>query len=121
MNGSGSTRQADSPPLTLNERLEAFRRSDAERDALLQNVLQAYSQLQQEYETKCIDYDDAVEARRRWQSEASDAKRYVQILQRNSDTNPFVLALIDGDGALFQDALYKAGSNGGKQAGPQLR
>lgn len=36
------------------------------------------------------------------------------------DSSPFALALIDGDGAVFQDHLLKAKSDGGSEAAYQL-
>ncbi|GAB7353105.1 hypothetical protein MBLNU459_g3647t1 [Dothideomycetes sp. NU459] len=56
----------------LGAKLDAFRRSDAEREALVQ------------------------------------------------EDSPFILALIDGDGAIFHDHLYKAGSEGGADAAHEL-
>lgn len=41
-------------------------------------------------------------------------------LNRSQEANPFVLALIDGDGAIFQDALLRAVINGGTEAGHLL-
>ncbi|KAL9077342.1 MAG: hypothetical protein Q9157_003378 [Trypethelium eluteriae] len=46
----------------------------------------------------------------------SDAERQSLV----EDSNPFVLALIDGDGAIFQDALLKEGRDGGADAAHRL-
>lgn len=89
-----------------------------------QDVLQRLQELEYRYQEKCSDYDNEVESRRIWQSKAAEAQRYVQSIQRSSvsdsllcmttencsidfvqDTNPFVMALIDGDGALVSSNL----------------
>lgn len=36
------------------------------------------------------------------------------------DNNPFILALIDGDGVIFQESLLRAGQDGGSQAAHAL-
>jgi len=36
------------------------------------------------------------------------------------DNNPFILALIDGDGVIFQESLLKAGKDGGSDAAHAL-
>ncbi|KAI8198975.1 hypothetical protein KHU50_008211 [Colletotrichum sp. SAR 10_65] len=59
---------------------------------------------------------------------ANDLTQYVRQLElfRHQDhardqmigeSNPFVFVIIDGDGAVFQDMLLKAGADGGSQAG----
>ena len=45
------------PPSYL-ERLEAFRNSDAERDALVAEVLRKYEELKLKYDEKCDDYSN---------------------------------------------------------------
>jgi hypothetical protein len=57
------------------DRLEAFRKSDAERDALLVEVIRKYEELQLKYAEKCDDFSNEVESRRMWQSKASSHER----------------------------------------------
>ncbi|KAF1823683.1 uncharacterized protein K489DRAFT_394208 [Dissoconium aciculare CBS 342.82] len=85
-------------------RLEVFRKSDAERDALLQEVEQT------------ADYNNEKDSRRLWQSKANTSQRLLDQHNKQSATSNFAVALIDGDGALFQDYLYKQGTNGGAEA-----
>lgn len=102
------------------ERLEAFRRSDAERDSLVAELLRGNEELQIKYTEKCDDYNDAVHSRRMWQSKASLVERQLSELVQASGSNPFALAIIDGDGAVFQDYLYAMGKDGGADAAHQL-
>lgn len=53
------------------EQFDAFRKHDAARDTLIQDVIRAYEELQLKYTEKCDDYSNEVESRRMWQSKAS--------------------------------------------------
>ena len=51
-------------PSSYVGRLEAFRKTDAERDALVAEVVRQYEELQLKYAEKCDDYNNEVESRR---------------------------------------------------------
>lgn len=53
-----------------SDRLESFRQSDAERDALVTEVIRKYEELQLKFNEKCDDYNNEVESRRMWQAKA---------------------------------------------------
>lgn len=57
------------------ERLEAFRRTDTERDALVAEVIRKYEELELKFAEKCDDYNNEVESRRMWQNKASNHER----------------------------------------------
>lgn len=56
---------------SYSEQLEAFRQSDATRDALVAQVLTEYEELKVKIEEITDDYKNEVESRRMWQSKAS--------------------------------------------------
>ncbi|KAJ0145640.1 hypothetical protein CTA2_1004 [Colletotrichum tanaceti] len=91
------------------QRLEDFHRSDIARDQMIQDLVIRHGQLQALYRDKCDDYSNEVESRRMWQTKANNLVR--------EETNPFVFVIIDGDGAVFQEALLKRGAEGGAEAG----
>ncbi|KAF2139644.1 uncharacterized protein K452DRAFT_289641 [Aplosporella prunicola CBS 121167] len=105
---------------SLDQKLESFRRSDQERDALLQEIVRQYEQLKLAFNEKCSDLDNEVQARRYWQSQFNESTRAQAVMRQQADHNPFVLVLIDGDGAIFQDAFLKAGADGGSEAASKL-
>lgn len=70
LNMNGHTNQA-----SYGERLEAFRKSDTERDALVAEVIRKYEELQLKFAEKCDDYNNEVESRRMWQNKASSHER----------------------------------------------
>ncbi|KAF4828203.1 hypothetical protein CGCTS75_v007569 [Colletotrichum tropicale] len=100
--------------------LELFRHQDHARDQMIGEILTRYEHLQRAYQEKCDDYSNEVESRRMWQTKAGTYDREMQALSKSlktTESNPFVFVIIDGDGAVFQDMLLKAGADGGSQAG----
>lgn len=73
------------------------------------------------YNEKCGDFDNEVQARRYWQQQFSEASRALVMTRHQADNSPFVLALIDGDGAIFTEALLRAGAEGGSDAAHKLQ
>ncbi|KAK4995103.1 hypothetical protein LTR66_005011 [Elasticomyces elasticus] len=98
--------------------LEAFRKSDAERDKLVQELLEQYAKLQADYSDKCNDYENERASRKMWQDKERASSQALAAARQ--DASPFVVALIDGDGAIFQDALLAAGASGGADASHKL-
>jgi hypothetical protein len=66
------------------DRLQAFRESDKERDALVSDLIKKYQDLQTKYDEKCDDYDNEVESRRIWQSNAKESSRELLTLRQAS-------------------------------------
>ena len=101
-----------------SERLEAFRQSDADRDALVAEVIRKYEEIQLKYDEKCDDYNNEVESRRMWQTKAksheqalanhkqasvgghSVSRTFVERTNSRQGSNSFVLVVLDGDGAV---------------------
>ena len=69
---------------TYLDRLQSFRESDKERDALVSDLIKKYQDLQTKYDEKCDDYDNEVESRRTWQSSARDSSRELVTLRQAS-------------------------------------
>ncbi|KAI5273960.1 hypothetical protein E4T47_02870 [Aureobasidium subglaciale] len=134
--GSGQTNgQSDHQSFLghLESQLDSFRKSDAQRDALVQEVIHKYVELQQQYHNKFEDYENELASRRMWQAQARNLERSLQttnmglnyfcqkiVADNGQEASGFVLALIDGDGAIFHDYLYKAGNDGGADAAQKL-
>ncbi|ROT38471.1 hypothetical protein SODALDRAFT_333058 [Sodiomyces alkalinus F11] len=82
----------------------------------LQELISQYENLKKAYADKCADYNNEVESRRMWQSKASIAMEEKMAITRATESNPFVYAIIDGDGAIFNDNLLAKGAEGGAEA-----
>lgn len=62
-------------PSDYAARLEAFRKSDSDRDALVEELIKNYETLKLKYDQKCDDYNNEVESRRMWQGKANANER----------------------------------------------
>lgn len=82
----------------------------------VQEVLRDYERLSLAYQEKCNDHENEAQSRRNWQSQCTSLTRILQA----GESNAFILALIDGDGAIFQDMLLQAGAEGGSDAAHKL-
>ena len=71
-------------PSYYTRRLEAFRQSDRERDAMLAEVLERFNDLQHKYNEKCDDYNNEVESRRLWQNNARVSDRALAEIKQAS-------------------------------------
>ncbi|KAF2772936.1 hypothetical protein EJ03DRAFT_286542 [Teratosphaeria nubilosa] len=107
-------------PPSYNERLDAFRKSDAERDALVGEIIQKYEELRTKYDEKCDDYHNEVESRRMWQVKAKEGEKALTEHRKTSSSSNFVLCLLDGDGAIFADYLYALCTDGGAEGAHAL-
>ncbi|KXL46403.1 hypothetical protein M433DRAFT_88094 [Acidomyces richmondensis BFW] len=103
-------------PLDYAARLDAFRKSDSERDALVADLVKNYESLKLKYDQKCDDYNNEVESRRMWQNKANANERALNEHRVASGSNNFALCVLDGDGAVFSDYLYSTVKDGGAEA-----
>ncbi|KAF4552190.1 Hypothetical protein D9617_11g010390 [Elsinoe fawcettii] len=104
------------PGFDFSHRLEAFRRSDRERDQLMEDLIKAYQSLDNKLQETTSDLANEQQSRREWQRQAQHASESLNRSQQAQGSSPFVLVLIDGDGAPFLDELYTKGEEGGKEA-----
>ncbi|KAF2101400.1 hypothetical protein NA57DRAFT_72843 [Rhizodiscina lignyota] len=104
----------------VNAQLRAFKDSDERRDAFVQDLVKRYSDLQIAHRALVHDFENEKQSRRTWQERFEVVERTTNILQGNVNNNCFALALIDGDGAIFQDALLQSANEGGSDAAHKL-
>lgn len=62
-------------PSSYAARLDAFRRSDAERDALVVELVKEVSELKLKYDEQTDDYNNEVASRRMWQAKAAQSEK----------------------------------------------
>ncbi|KAB8343133.1 hypothetical protein FH972_022726 [Carpinus fangiana] len=97
----------------IEKSLEDFRETD--------KLLRKLREQQDVLRTLQDDYENERESRINWQKKARDQEQQYNDIKLQSDAGPFVLALIDGDGAPFLDALIQAhGESGGADAAHKL-
>ncbi|QPC70700.1 hypothetical protein HYE68_001452 [Fusarium pseudograminearum] len=86
------------------DKLAEFRRDNA-----LNDLLDQYTVLIEDYRRLKSDYEEEREGR----------ERYKQ-LARGQERNPFALVVVDGDGYIFDERFVKDGEEGGSRAAKQL-
>ncbi|CAI6328037.1 unnamed protein product [Periconia digitata] len=103
-------------------RMRDFQASDEARQKLFADLIHQYAELQEDHSNLQNDYASERDNRRAYQRKVDSMERQVTQNQQEMDNNSFVLALIDGDGVIFQDALLKeAANNGGSEAASRLQ
>lgn len=63
------------PSSNYSERLQAFRKSDEERDQLVTEIIQKYDELKLKYDERHDDWQNEVASRRMWQSKAQSSEQ----------------------------------------------
>ncbi|KAF9766626.1 hypothetical protein IL306_000949 [Fusarium sp. DS 682] len=86
------------------DKLAEFRNNNA-----LNDILDQYAVLIEDYKRLKSDYEEEREGR----------ERYKQ-LARGQERNPFALVVVDGDGYIFDERFVKDGEEGGSRAAKQL-
>ncbi|KAF1923758.1 uncharacterized protein M421DRAFT_405072 [Didymella exigua CBS 183.55] len=101
--------------------MESFRAVDHARENLVNELIEKFSSLMREHLELKSDYLSERDNRRNYQSRVEEVHRAMSEHERQVDSSSFVLALIDGDGAIFQDSLLQAaGGDGGSEAASRL-
>jgi hypothetical protein len=83
-------------------------------------MVQRLALLDDEYKTKCRDYDNERTFRHHWQERAEAAERELNTQRTTVESGSFVQVLIDGDASYFQDCYIKAGAAGASEAAHKL-
>ncbi|UPX18547.1 uncharacterized protein EKO05_0008842 [Ascochyta rabiei] len=101
--------------------MDSFRAADHARETLVNELIEKFSSLLREHDELKSDYLSERDNRRNYQNRVEEAQRVVGGRDRQLDASSFVLALIDGDGAIFQDTLlHAAAGDGGSEAASRL-
>ncbi|KAL1795878.1 hypothetical protein ACET3X_006102 [Alternaria dauci] len=105
----------------LVHQMQTFRASDEAREHFVSEILAKYQALSEELGNLKNDYLSERDIRRNYQRTVEEKQGLVGDYERQLEASSFVLALIDGDGAIFQDALLQAaGGDGGSEAASRL-
>ncbi|KAI0583435.1 hypothetical protein TUN199_05715 [Pyrenophora tritici-repentis] len=105
----------------LLHQMQSFRASDEAREQFVSEILSKYQALAEEHANLKNDYLSERDIRRNYQRTVDEKQALVGEHERQLQASSFVLALIDGDGAIFEDALLQAaGGDGGSEAASRL-
>ncbi|CAN8099631.1 unnamed protein product [Discula destructiva] len=104
------------------ERLQAAEHAEAERQHIINRILQETRVLQERYNDLAADYEGQKVANRQWLQSNMAMQRQIDDLRRSQmEATPLVGVFIDGDGAKFHESLVKLGSEGGEKAAHALQ
>ncbi|KAJ5055957.1 hypothetical protein J3E74DRAFT_253569 [Bipolaris maydis] len=106
---------------SFKEHMQRFRASDEAREQFVSELVAKYAALSDQYADLKNDYLSERDNRRNYQKTLEEKLALVADCERQLDAGSFVLALIDGDGAIFQNALLQAAdADGGSEAASRL-
>lgn len=74
----------ESPNAYLSQRLEGFRKADADRDAFVSDLFEQYRLLSSRFEEICSDFNNEQESRRMWQLKAGTSDRALAELRQSA-------------------------------------
>jgi hypothetical protein len=135
--------QLDSSPSTMDDNITAeylaqlqnFRQHDKNREDMVVELVTKYEELRVRFDQQSDDYNNEMESRRMWHKKYNTARKENSEFKNHSvcplsllcylidmfqDSNPIVFAIIDGDGAVFDDQLLAKGEEGGEEAAHRL-
>lgn len=75
---------AESPPSDLLAKLQAFRRSDDDRDQMVEQLIMDFALLKNDYQDKCNDYESETHSRRKWQNQYREAESALTSMRQSS-------------------------------------
>ncbi|KAF3766865.1 hypothetical protein M406DRAFT_327981 [Cryphonectria parasitica EP155] len=98
-----------------------FSRADSDRDILFNQLLNGYEALLNENTKVIQELKDVKEKRFLWQSQARSFKSELALTESTTDFRPFVVMIMNGDGAHFKDDFFRQGETGGESAAKELK
>ncbi|KAK2740130.1 hypothetical protein FQN57_006245 [Myotisia sp. PD_48] len=104
----------------LFSRYEQLKAVEDTKDALIEDLLARVNELEEAYQREKLDHDRETRFNREVQMHEIELMEQLTRMRAIMDQEPFFIALLDGDGMIFQDALIRNGEQGGKDAANQL-
>ncbi|KAJ4385471.1 hypothetical protein N0V93_009899 [Gnomoniopsis smithogilvyi] len=98
-----------------------FRQADEDRQTFVNQLLAGYEALHRENAKIREQLENEKETRMIWQEQARSFKNELTQTRLTAEAHPFVIMIIDGDGAKFRDELFRNGENGGGYAAQELK
>ncbi|PSN66424.1 hypothetical protein BS50DRAFT_554718 [Corynespora cassiicola Philippines] len=117
--GAAATTTGTLEPQTgiLRDRMARILRHDQDKTQLLEELFIRYNYISTEYERLNKEHREAT---LKWQLEKQACAETLRSMEITIDRNPFVVALVDGDGMIFQYDYLKDGELGGRRAAAKL-
>lgn len=98
-----------------------YAQADADRNVLVSQLLESYEILHLENLQLHQQLENEKETRSMWQAHARNYKKEAAQTRLATESHPFVVMIIDGDGAKFRDEFFRNGDLGGGHAAQELK
>ncbi|KAH8434157.1 uncharacterized protein LDX57_011795 [Aspergillus melleus] len=105
----------------LVARFERYSNLDAERADLIKSLLERTREYEYQSENLQIELEHERESRTRYQLELRKLREEKKALDYTINKEPYVVVLVDGDGAIFHDDLLRDPQKGAPEAALRLR
>ncbi|KAK2873392.1 hypothetical protein FQN49_002390 [Arthroderma sp. PD_2] len=101
-------------------RYEQLKAIEQTKNLLIEDLLSRVTELEDAYQQERLDHDRETRFNREVQMHEMELMEQLTRFKSAMDQEPFVIALLDGDGMIFRDSLVQQGEQGGKDAANQL-
>lgn len=98
-----------------------YQQADADRNILFSQLIDGYDYLYKENERLLSQLENEKETRIMFQNNARAYKKEIAQTRMAAESHPFVVMIIDGDGAKFRDEFFRNGDHGGGHAAQELK
>ncbi|KAF1949829.1 hypothetical protein CC80DRAFT_539999 [Byssothecium circinans] len=105
---------------TFCARYEAFQQVEQAKASFIEEIIQRYNILSQEYQHLAAARGPEQDLVRAWQCEKLELQNQVIAMKNAMHRDPIAVVLIDGDGMIFKDEYIRDGELGGRRAAAQL-
>ncbi|KAI9801591.1 MAG: hypothetical protein M1825_003270 [Sarcosagium campestre] len=104
----------------FHRRFQLLKDSEGAKNQLIEELLYKCDALSHNFQQLSLDREREVYYNRDIQKVKSELEADIRRMKASMDRNPFIVALIDGDGMVFKDDLLQNGEKGGKDAAALL-
>ena len=105
----------------LIQKYEEHKINDNHKSAFIDDILQRLTFLTEEQQRLRKNLQSEKERANYYEEQERKQREKADMLKKNATADPFVIALIDGDGLTFLDQLVHEGEEGGEKASRALR
>ncbi|RAL14924.1 CCCH zinc finger protein [Aspergillus homomorphus CBS 101889] len=105
---------------TYLDRYRSLAYAEQKKNLLIEELLQRVAQLEDAYEQEKLDHNREKRFNREIQVHEMELMEQLSRFQLSTNRKPYIIALLDGSGIIFQDEFLKKGGQGGKLAAQKL-
>ncbi|KAJ4152908.1 hypothetical protein LMH87_009426 [Akanthomyces muscarius] len=101
--------------------MQEWSKQNEDREAVYCRLLQSLKNAIKEIDHLRMNLESEITSRRQYQMQNYDLEARNKDYDRQASSNPYVIVLVDGDGAKFEDSLIRDAESGGSKAANALK